>query len=69
MCGNCPHPSEAFDSNTRIVERGGFEVEAYSCMKGFGGARLKKMTWNRAQKSWRAEAVKLLHVGFWKGEV
>ena len=31
---------------------------AYSCMKGFGGARLKKMTWNRAQKPWRGEAVK-----------
>ena len=28
-------------------------------MKGFAGVRLKKMTWNRAQKSWRGEAVKL----------
>ena len=30
------------------------------------------MTWNRDQKSWRGEAVKLrilLHVGFWGGRL
>ena len=36
------------------------EVEAYSCMYGFGG-EVEKMNWTRDKKAWRGEAAKLRH--------
>ena len=41
-----------------VVERGGFEVEAYSCMYGFGAGGLENDLESN-KKSWRGEAVKL----------